>query len=77
MKQLGHPRGDDCKSPNQDKILGLIRSAEQRDEADGAGAEDFLSVSSCPTCGTPRNRYILALPDCLHGGDPHFGLGKL
>ena len=75
-KREGHRSGADCGSPNPGKLLGLIRSAEQRDEADGAGADDFLSVSSCPTCGTSRNRYVLAPPDRLQGGDPHFELGK-
>ncbi|MCI0552283.1 MAG: hypothetical protein L0287_15135, partial [Anaerolineae bacterium] len=37
-KQPIHPRGDDCWSAYQGRMLGLTRSAEQRDEAERAGA---------------------------------------
>lgn len=76
MQQQGHLGGDDCQSPCQGKILGLRRSAEQRDEAERAGADELLFISFCLTCGTPSNRYNPFMHKWLHWGDAHFVLGK-
>jgi len=76
MQQQVHRRGDDCWSPCQGRILSLIRSAEQRDEAERAGADESLFISLCSTCGTRCNRYDPSMPDCLRCGDANFVLGK-
>ena len=76
MQQQVHRRGDDCWSPCQGRILSLIRSAEQRDEAERAGADELLFISFCSTCGKRCNRYDPLVQDCLPWEDANFVLGK-
>ena len=53
-KREGHRSGADCGSPNPGKLLGLIRSAEQRDEADGAGADEHPKLVRSEEEGVER-----------------------
>ena len=55
---------------------GLETSAEQRDEAERAGAEDFLFRSFCAMCTTSCHRYHPIVQDCLSWRDANFALGK-
>ena len=54
----------------------LTRSAELRDEAERAGAEDFWLFSFCSIARIPSSRSAPYLLDCQPRGVAHFLLGK-
>lgn len=61
-----------CHADIYIKVTCQTRSAELRNEAVRAGADESRMTYSCPKCFFPRMRYDNLVQECPHCGDAKF-----